>query len=326
MVIAQTSKAVVFDAYGPPEVLRIAELPKPRPNASEVTVQVVASTINPTDLLMRSGAQAAMMEDLTPPFIAGMEFSGLIDTVGSGVVGLSPGAAVIGVINPRTPIGGAHAQFVRVPADSIAKLASGVNLTSAATVPMNALTALMALEQLGLRRGSSVLVTGGAGMLGGSAIQLARLAGLRVYANGGPADRETLYALGADVVLPRDQGLREELSALCPEGVDGLIDGALIGAAVSLLVRTGGAAVSLRKSHPIGDPRLRCSYVSVTEGMRRTDLLRSIAKHIETGHLLPRMAMGGCFDYHDAIAAHRAAEVKSLRGRIIMQFSESVTS
>jgi NADPH:quinone reductase-like Zn-dependent oxidoreductase len=320
MAVGHTMAAVTFAAFGPPEVLQITELPVPEPGRGEVVVRVVASTVNPTDLLMRSGAQAAMMAGLSPPFIAGMEFSGHIQKAGP-EVDLPVGAAVIGVVNPRTPSGGAHAQFVRAPATSVAPLERQVDLVAAATVPMNALTALMALEWLGLPAGSSLLVTGGAGMLGGSAIQLARLAGLRVFANCGPADRETLLAFGADV-LPREEGLAEHLRAVCPAGVDGLIDGALIGAGLSHLVRGGGAAVSLRRSHPIEDSRLRCHYVSVTEGMHRNDLLRAIAGHLEAGLLRPRLAEGGLFGFRDAIAAHHAAAARGLRGRVVMRFSD----
>lgn len=320
MAFVDTMAAVTFAAFGPPEVLEIAELPVPRAVTGEVVVRVVASTVNPTDLLMRSGAQMAMMAELVPPFIAGMEFSGHIHDVGP-EVDLAIGSAVIGVINPCTPARGAHAQLVRVPASSVAPVGREADLVAAASLPMNALTALMALESLGLPAGSTLLITGGAGMMGRSAIQLARLAGLRVFANCGPDDQETLRALGAEV-LPRHEGIAEELRAACPAGVDGLIDGALIGAGVSHLVRDGGAAVALRKSHPIEDARLSCHYVSVTEGMRRNDLLGMIAGHIESGLLRPRVADIGPFGFRDAIAAHHAAAVPGLRGRVVMRFSD----
>ena len=69
-------RAITFDAFGGPDVLRIAELADPVPGASEVVVRVAASPVNPTDILMRTGQQVSMMTGLTPPYIAGMEFAG----------------------------------------------------------------------------------------------------------------------------------------------------------------------------------------------------------------------------------------------------------
>lgn len=317
--MSDSMEAVVFDAFGGPEVLRVAPRPMPEAGPGEVVVRVAASTVNPTDLMMRNGTQAPMMQGLIPPFTAGMEFSGHVHAAGAGV-GLPVGAPVIGVVNPRRPAGGAQAQFVVVPAASVAVVGPGVDLVAAATVPMNALTAAMSIEMLGLTAGQSVLVTGGAGMLGGSAIQLAHRAGLRVLANANPADAGMLRGFGADHVLPRDEGLAEALRALAPEGVDGLIDGALIGNEVSHLVRDGAVAVSLRKSHPIHDPRLRCTVVSVIEGMERTDLLAAIAGDLSDGRLRPRVAEGGRFDFREAVAANRMAEASRVRGRVVLVF------
>jgi NADPH:quinone reductase-like Zn-dependent oxidoreductase len=175
--------AVSFEAFGPPDVLEIAERPEPVAEPGGVVVRVAASTVNPTDLMMRAGGQAAMMTQLAPPYVAGMEFSGTIESVGAGVA-FVPGQRVIGVVNPRRPAGGAHAERVAVPAVSVAPVPDGVDLVAAATVPMNALTALLALELVDLEPGQSLLVTGGAGMLGGYVVRLARRAGLTVVANG----------------------------------------------------------------------------------------------------------------------------------------------
>jgi len=311
-------RAVTFDQFGGPEVLHESDLPSPRAATSEVLVRVVASTVNPTDLLMRSGQQAQMMEDLFPPFIPGMEFSGRV----IGGDAFQAGERVIGVLNPRKPQGGSFADVIAVPAASVAPVARNVDLLAAATVPMNALTAMMALDMLRLNAGDTVLVTGGAGMLGGYAIQLARLAGLRVLANTSPKDAALVAGFGAQHLLPRDEGMEEALRAVCPAGVDGLIDGALIGESVAAYVRDGGSAVSLRSSHPIADPRLQVAYVSVLKGMMDSDRLRRIAELIGTGHLTPRVAENGIFSPSQAVEAHRMAETGGFRGRVVVQFGE----
>lgn len=313
--------AVTFNAFGGPEVLHLAERPDLPPGAGEVSIAVVAATINPTDLMMRRGEQAKLMTHLTPPYVAGMEFSGHVVAVGSGV-DLAPGQAVIGVVNPRRAAGGAQAQRICVPAASVAAVPAGIDLVGAATLPMNALTAMLALDMLGLAPGQSLLVTGGAGQLGNCAIQLGRHAGLTVLANAKDADRPALMQAGAHHVLPRDDGMDAALRAVCPEGVDGLIDGALIGAAVSHMVRAGGGAVSLRASHPINDPRLTCGYVSVVSGMENTTKIRRIADLLAQGALVPRVAAGGVFPLTKAVEATRMAERADFRGRVVLTFAD----
>lgn len=315
-------QAVTFDAFGPPDVLYLAELPEPVPGSGQVVVRVSASTVNPTDLMMRSGMQAAMMTELNPPYIAGMEFSGHIHAVGAGA-NLPIGTPVIGVVNPRRPGGGAHTQFVRVPVASVARIAEDVDLTGAATIPMNALTAWLALDMTGLAAGETLLVTGGTGMLGGSVIQLAHARGLIVVAAGHRDDEELLKELGADIILPREVDLVEAVRQVIPEGgVHALIDGALIGQMACGAVRTGGSAISLRKSHPIEDARLRVGYVSVLSGMENEVVIGAIANTISNGRLLPRVSATGLFSYRDAVEAHRHAERSTGRGRTVLLFAD----
>ena len=185
---------------------------------------------------------------------------------------------------------------------------------------MNALTAALSLDFLGLEPGQTLLVTGGAGMLGGSAIQLAKAAGLTVLANVGEKDRDLVKGLGADHVLPRDDGLEEALRAICPVGVDGMIDGALIGQQTSRLVRDGGGIVSLRSSYKIEDPRLHVHNVSVLKGMEDTETLERIAGLIGSCGLRPRVAE--TFGYRDAVRAHEMTEAGGLRGRVVLRFDD----
>lgn len=311
-------KAITFDQFGGPEVLSLSELPQPVPGAGDVLVKVAATTANPTDVMMRNGMQAKMMEHLTPPYIAGMEFSGTI--LDPGTSDFKNGQPVIGVINPRTPGGGSYAEVIAVSAKSVAAVAPEVDLVSAATVPMNALTAEMSLEFLGLKSGQTLLVTGGAGMLGGSAIQLAKAASLTVLANVGAKDTELAKSLGADHILPRDEGLEDAVRAICPDGVDGMIDGALIGQETSKFVRDDGGIVSLRSSYKIEDPRLRIFNVGVLNGLEKTSTLQKIAGLIASGGLVARVAKDGIYKYSDASDAHIDTETGGKRGRVVIAF------
>ena len=311
--------AVVFDRFGGPEVIELRELADPAPGPGEVLVEVAASTINPTDLLMRSGAQAALMAGLSPPFIAGMEFSGRVLSAGSGVT-MPAGTPVIGVVNPRRAGGGAHARKVVVPSASLAPLQRANDLVSATTIPMNALTAWLALDLADIRPGQTLLVTGGTGVLGALVIQLARHRGANVIAAAREEERELLQQLGVGNILLRNQELSEQVHRLMPEGADAMIDCALIGQTVTSAIRDGGAAVSLRRSHPIADPRLSTHYVSVIDGMEDRRILQEIAALIDSETLLPRVANNGVFSVSDASEAHWFAEQPGLRGRVVLRF------
>jgi NADPH2:quinone reductase len=319
-------QAVSFSEFGGPEVLRMVERPSPEPRAGEVVVDVVAAGISPTDIMMRRGNQAKLMTDLVQPYTAGMDFAGHVTKVGDGV-SLKVGEAVIGVVNPRRPDGGTQAAQIRMPADLVAAIDRNVDLVAAASVPMNAVTAMIALDALGLTPGQNLLVTGGTGIMGGFAIQLARKAGLTVLANGGVADRDLLTRLGADTVLPRDEGLEEALRAACPQGLDGVVDGALIGDKISHLVREGGGVVLLRLTQTIDDPRLRILPISVgkavqeaAERERARSMIEKVARYIEDGTLTPRIASNGVFDFSDAAEAYAMAERGGFRGRVMLRF------
>lgn len=325
------SRAVAFTEFGGPDVLRVIERSVAAPAAGEVLVAVAASTVNPTDLLMRAGQQAALMRELAPPYIAGMEFAGHVRSLGPGVDTLAVGQPVMGLVNPRRPQGGSHAELLAVPAASVVALPDGADLTEAATVPMNGMTALMAIEALALRPGDSVanptlsqpsvLVTGGAGAVGAYVIALAKRAGLFVLADAKDGDEALVRGFGADVVLPRGAALDAALRRVRPLGVDGLVDTALIGAQVAHGVRDGGVAVSLRRSHPIGDARLQPRYVSVVERMTDSAALARLRDALRDGVLAPRIA--ACVPMAQASEAHRRLEQGGLRGRLVLTFEAS---
>lgn len=310
--------ASAFDTFGPPEVLHWTKLPMPTAGPGEVVVRVAAASVNPTDTMMRSGQQAASMATLRPPFVPGMEFAGHVHQVGEDVRHLQPGQAVMGIVNPRQPQGGACAQYVCVPAASVVPLADGTSLVDAATVPMNGLTAWLSLEMLGLPAGASLLVTGGAGALGGYVIQLANDQGLRVVADAREDDRPLLQRLGAQAVVPRGDGMPAAVRALHPGGVDGLVDAALIGEAATGLVRDGGAGVLVRSSQMAHDARLRLQVVSVGQHVTRTDALARLATLLELGRLTPRVALR--LPAQRADEAHKRLAQGGLRGRIVLEF------
>jgi NADPH:quinone reductase-like Zn-dependent oxidoreductase len=311
-------RAVGFSTFGPAEVLEIIDRPQPVAGPGEVVVRVAASTVNPTDVLMRAGMMKTMMTELSPPFVAGNEFAGHIYNLGANVSGLAAGQAVMGAVNPRRPGGGSHAEYVSVPASSVVGIPTGADLAQAATLPMNGLTAFLVLDALALPAGSTILVTGGAGALGGYVIQLAKLWGLHVVADAKESDEGLLRTLGAKHVIPRAEGMVDGLRALYPNGVDGLIDCALLRDAAAALVKDGGVMVSVRKNIKIRDPRVQNKHISVTDQPPDHATLVRIEELWRKNTLTPRVALS--LPMTEAVHAYRLVETGGQRGRIVLTF------
>jgi Alcohol dehydrogenase GroES-like domain len=137
-------------AYGSPEVLRLAARPDPAPEPDEVVVRIRAANVNPTDIALRAGHHPTA--GLDPPFVPGWDLAGEVAAVGSAVSAFSPGDRVVGMI-PFGRIGGrvgAYAQAAAVDPGWLAPLPGDVDAPTAATLPLNALTARQALDLIAL--------------------------------------------------------------------------------------------------------------------------------------------------------------------------------
>ena len=144
------------------------------------------------------------------------------------------------------PGGGAQAEYVAVAEDALARVPDGWSLEEAATLPMNGLTVRNALDLLALPPGSTLAVTGSAGIVGQFAIQLGRHEGLTVIGDAAPAEIELIESFGADRVVPRGEGTEPELREIYPDGVDAVLDAALLGPEVIGAVRDGGQLLAVR--------------------------------------------------------------------------------
>ena len=231
---------------GGPEVLEVAELPVPEPGPREVRVRVAAATVNPTDIGMRSGRRAEELQKLPSPYVPGMELAGTIDAVGPDA-DWQVGERVLAIVLPMRTGRGAQAEQVVVPADSVTRVPGpATSLEEAATLPMNGLTVRRALDLLALQPGQTLAVTGAAGAVGGYSVQLGVADGLHVVAVASPEDEPLMRSLGASVFVPRGQAVAQAIRAAVPEGVDGLIDAAVIGRDVLAAIGDGGAYAGVR--------------------------------------------------------------------------------
>ena len=173
-------KALVYDRYGGPEVLRVADLPDPRPGPAECLVRVRAASVNPADWkLMQGQWRFATGRRLPRPI--GIDFSGTVERVGGAVRGFAPGDRVMGMVNPL--VRGSMAELVAVPARSLSRAPRNLALEEAAGLPVACATAYLALHHRRRRLdGRRVLLTGAGGGVGHFALQLAAQAGAQVTA------------------------------------------------------------------------------------------------------------------------------------------------
>jgi NADPH:quinone reductase len=221
-------------------------------------------------------------------------------------------------VDARRPEGGSHAEYVRVPASSLSPLSAQADCAEAAAIPMNGLTAKTAVGTLGLQPGETMLVAGGAGVVGSFVIRLAKAAGLIVVADAKEEEMELLRRKGADVVVPRGGAMEADVRRAYPDGVDGLIDTALLGARAAALVRNAGVALSLRRSHPITDPRLQARYLNVPSKAADTASLVRLAKLYRNGALTPHVAAR--IPFTAATRVHGLVEQGGLRSRVALLF------
>ncbi|TMD89697.1 MAG: NAD(P)-dependent alcohol dehydrogenase [Chloroflexi bacterium] len=203
-------RAVVYDRYGSPDVLRIEDVEKPLPKEDEVLVKIHATTVNRADVHTReanrgSGLAASALSRLVFGVrrprrrILGSEFAGEVEAVGPAVTEFAVGDQVFGNSSLRF---GAHAEFVCIrESGRMAHMPAGLSFEEAAPITDGALNALMCIKAADLRKGDSILVYGASGAIGTAGVQLARYFGADVTAVCSTKNLELVKSLGADRVI-----------------------------------------------------------------------------------------------------------------------------
>jgi len=311
-------RAVGITRFGGPEVLHVVQLPDPEVGPGELRIRVRAAAVNPTDTQLRSGARAARLKDVPAPHVPGMDIAGVLEQIGDGVVtDLGVGDRVMAIVLPRGPRGG-YAERVVVPAASVVRTPRGTTDAEAATLPMNGLTARLALDELALGPGQTLAVTGAAGAVGGYAVQLGKAAGFRVVADASAADERLVRELGADTVVPRREDFAAQVRAVVPGGVDGLVDAALLDAGAVGAVRDSGRMVTLRGYEGGTSERRGIIFlpVYVRNYSRERGKLDHLRVQVEDGILTLRVAR--TLPLEQAPEAHRLLESGGIRGRLVL--------
>jgi NADPH:quinone reductase-like Zn-dependent oxidoreductase len=197
-------KAFIYERYGPPERLRMAEVDKPVPNADQVLVKVLAASVNAADWHVLRGKplfSRATLGLLRPKHkILGVDVAGQVEAVGGGVTRFQPGDEVYANLLDHGY--GGFAEYVSVPATAMALKPANLSFEEAAAVPMAAVTALQGLRHHGdIQPAQKVLINGASGGVGTFAVQIAKAYGAEVTAVTSTGNLDLVRSLGADHVL-----------------------------------------------------------------------------------------------------------------------------
>ena len=202
-------KAAQIDGYGGKEVVKVREVPKPAAPAGKLVVEIHAAGVNPFDWKIREG----YAKPKSLPATLGGDFSGVVSEVGAGVSGFKKGDEVFGTAIVLSGGSGSFAEYAVVDPKRIALKPKKTGHVETAALPLASVSAYQALvEHMNLEEGEKVLIHGGAGGIGSSAIQIAKSLGAHVAATASAKDLDFVKKLGAEEAIDyRKQSFEEEL-------------------------------------------------------------------------------------------------------------------
>ncbi len=213
----QKNLRVVITAQGGPEVLKLVEDDLPTPGPGQVRVKNLASGVAYADVLMRHG-----LYPKTPPFpfAPGYDIVGEIDALGDGVKNYSLGQRVAAL----TMIGG-YAQYTLVPAAHLVPIPANLDPAESVSLVLNYVTAYQMLHRVAnLHEGQSLLVHGAAGGVGTAALQLGKIAKLKMFGTASKPKHDLVSSLGATTIDYRSENFQTRIQQLSPGGVDCVLD------------------------------------------------------------------------------------------------------
>ena len=317
-------KAIVVKEFGGPDVLRIEDVPQPKPGKGQVLVRLKAAGVNPYDTYMRAG-QYAVKPPL--PYTPGSDGAGIVEAVGEGVTLTKPGDRVY----IAGSISGAYAQFALTQETQVHALSERVSFAQGAAVYVPYATAFRALEQKARALpGETVLIHGASGGVGVAAIQIARARGMRVIGTAGTQRGRDLAAReGAHHVLDhRSGGYRDEILSLTGgKGVNVILEmlaNVNLGADLRLLADGGRVVVIGSRGEATINPRDAMARDASVIGMmlwkcppeEEAVIHAALVAGLANGTLGP--VVGKELPLAQAAEAHRAIMEPGAYGKIVL--------
>ena len=298
-------KAVRLHAYGGVDQLRYEDVATPEPGPGEVLVKVAATSVNPIDWKIRSGAAKNRMP-LKLPAILGRDVAGTVVKAGVNVSNPQPGQNVIGLVNSS------YAEYLTARADHLTVVPDGLDMEQAAALPLVVTTGAQLIQHIDPKRGDLVLVTGALGNVGRSAVYLANSLGARVIAGVKTAQKHEANSLGAHQVVAIDDSA--EIAGL-PEldAIADTVDHDVIGKLIPKL-KSGGVLGSV-----LGKPKdAEGKDIRVEAFMATPDasLLRQMADAVRDGKLVIPVVRK--MRLSEAGEAQALAEKGSVGGKILL--------
>ncbi|MGR8960040.1 NADP-dependent oxidoreductase [Rhizobium leguminosarum] len=251
-------KAALLKSYGDVDQFEIGDIPMPTPGPGEILIKIEASAVNPFDLILRQGFMAKFIP-LPLPAVLGGDAAGTISALGDGVTGFAVGDRVVADFAANGK--GAHAEYGVLPATSVAKLPAGLSFEEGASLVKTGLTGRQAVEALDVKAGDRVLVSGGLGTVGRSAIQYLKQIGATPVAGVRPerlSEGQAVAGEALDITLPvASPSFAYGISAAGP------VAGNLIGH-----ISDGGTVASIV---PVPEGANAADRVTIHELFHRTD-------------------------------------------------------
>ena len=217
-------RAFILESFDTSPALH--EVPTPQIAPNELLVRVHASSVNPVDGAIVAGMMSSMVEHEFP-IVLGRDYAGVVEQVGHDVTRYAEGDEVYGFLPAANPSvhNGTWAELIVVPEDNfVVRKPAGVDMAAAGAAPLAAITAMTALDALGVSEGDTVLVVGANGGVGSFAVQLVANAGATVIASGLPEDEDYLRDLGVSEVLEREAEVAALVYERYPDGIEALLD------------------------------------------------------------------------------------------------------
>lgn len=326
-------KAQVIRKFGGPDVFENAEVPKPKAIQGHVVIEVKATSVNPIDTKIRSGAVPAVAPEF--PAVLHGDVAGVVVEVGEGVTEFKVGDEVFGCAGGFKGTGGALAEYMLADVQLLALKPKNITMAQAAALPLVTITAWESLfSRAKVQTGQTVLVHAATGGVGHVAIQLAKLAGAKVFTTASSEEKLSIgKSLGADVCINyRKQSVEEYVKEYTDgKGFDIVFDtvgGENLDRSFQAAATYGTVlAIAARSTHDLSPLHAKALSLHITfmllkvinkeQRQEHGEILREVAHLVEQGKLLPLLDEK-TFSFDQVSEAHTYLESNKAIGKVIL--------